>query len=61
MKPPDDFICLDGIYHVKEVEKEIKRMVRKNRREFLDEMYENIEENQRQRELEELAKHNPNT
>ena len=61
IETPDDFICLGGIYHVKEVEKEIKRMVRKNRREFLDEMYENIEENQRQRELEELAKHNPDT
>ena len=61
IETPDDFICLGGIYHVKEVEKEIKRMVRKNRREFLDEMYENIEENQRERELEELAKHNPNT
>jgi len=57
----DDFICLGGIYHVKEVEQEIKRMVRKNRREFLDEMYEGIEENQRQSELEELAKHNPDT
>ena len=57
----DDFVCLDGIYHVKEVEKEIKEMVRKNRREFLDEMYEGIEKSQRQRELEELAKHNPDT
>ena len=61
IETPEDFICLGGIYHVKEVEREIKRMVRKNRREFLDEMYENIEENQRQRELEELAKHNPDT
>ena len=61
IETPDDFICLGGIYHVKEVEREIKRMVRKNRREFLDEMYEGIERSQRQRELEELAKHNPNT
>ncbi len=61
IETPDDFICLGGIYHVKEVEKEIKRMVRKNRREFLDEMYEGIEKSQRQRELEELAKHNPDT
>ena len=61
IETPDDFIVLSGIYHVKEVEKEIKRMVRKNRREFLDEMYENIEKNQIQKELEELAKHNPDT
>ena len=61
IETPDDFICLGGIYHVKEVEKELKRMVRKNRREFLDEMYEGIEKSQRQRELEELAKHNPDT
>ena len=58
---PDGFINLGGIYHVKEVEKEIKRMVRKNRKEFLYEMYEGIEKNQRQREREELAKHNPDT
>ena len=43
------------------MEKEEKRMVRKNRREFLDEMYDGIEKSQRQRELEELTKHNPNT
>jgi hypothetical protein len=61
IETPDDFICLGGIYHVKEVEKEIKRMVRKNRREFLDEMYDGIEKSQRQRELEELTKHNPET
>lgn len=61
IETPDDFICLDGIYHVKEVEREIKRMVKKNRQEFIDEMEERIQENQRQRELEELAKHNPNT
>ncbi len=61
IETPDEFICLDGIYHVKEVEKEIKRMVRKNRQEFIDEMEEKIKENQKQRELEELAKHNPDT
>ncbi len=61
IETPDDFICLDGIYHVKEVEKEIKRMVRKKRQEFIDEMEANIKENQRQREPEELAKHNPDT
>ena len=61
IETPDDFICLDGIYNVKEVEREIKRMVKKNRREFLDEMYEGIEKSQRERELEELAKHNPDT
>lgn len=61
IETPDDFICLDGIYHVKEVEREIKRMVKKNRQEFVDEMEERIEKNQRQRELEELAKHNPDT
>ncbi len=61
IETPDDFICLDGIYHVKEVEREIKRMVKKNRQEFIDKMEERIEENQRQRELEELAKHNPDT
>lgn len=57
----DSFINLGGIYHVKEVEREIKRMVKKNRQEFIDETEERIKENQRQRELEELAKHNPNT
>ena len=61
IETPDDFICLGGIYHVKEVEREIKRMVRKNRQEFIEEMEEKIEKNQRQRELEELAKHNPDT
>lgn len=58
---PGGFINLGGIYHVKEVEKEIKRMVRKNRREFLEEMEERIEESQRQRELEKSAKHNQDT
>lgn len=58
---PDGFINLGGIYHVKEVERELKRMVKKNRQEFIDELEENIKENQRQRELEELAKHNPGT
>lgn len=58
---PNGFITVSGVSRVKEVEKEIKRMVKKNRREFLDEMYEGIEINQRQRELEELAKHNPDT
>jgi len=61
IETPDDFICLDGIYRVKAVEREIKRMVKKNRQEFIEEMEERIEENQRQRELEELAKHNPDT
>jgi hypothetical protein len=36
-------------------------MVKKNRRKFIDEMEERIKENQMQRELEEIAKHNPNT
>lgn len=58
---PDGFINLGGIYHVREVEREIKRMVKKNRQEFIDEMEYRIKENQRQRELEELAKHNPDT
>ncbi len=58
---PDGFINLGGIYHVREVERELKRMVKKNRQEFIDELEENIKENQRQRELEELAKHNPDT
>ena len=58
---PDGFINLGGIYHVREVEREIKRMVKNNRQEFIDELEENIKANQRQRELEELAKHNPNT
>lgn len=58
---PDGFINLGGIYHVKEVERELKRMVKKNRQEFIDEMEERIQENQRQRDFEELAKHNPDT
>ena len=58
---PNGFITVSGVYRVKEVEKEIKRMVRKNRDEFIQAMEERIEKNQRQRELEELAKHNPNT
>ena len=58
---PDGFINLGGIYHVREVERELKRMVKKNRQEFIDDLEEKIKENQRQRELEELAKHNPNT
>ena len=61
IETPDDFICLNGIYCVKTVEKELKRMVKKNRQEFVDEMEEKIKEIQRQRELEELAKHNPDT
>lgn len=58
---PDGFINLGGIYHVREVERELKRMVKKNRQEFVDDLEEKIKENQRQRELEELAKHNPDT
>lgn len=61
IETPEDFICLSGIYRVKDVEREIKRMVKKKRKEFIDEMEENIRENQRKRELEELAKHNPDT
>lgn len=61
IETPQDFIVLSGVYHVKEVEKEIKRMVLKNRQEFIKELEENIEYNKRQRELEELAKHNPDT
>lgn len=58
---PNGFITVSGISRVKEVEKEIRKMVEKNRQEFIDELEENIKENQRQRELEELAKHNPDT
>lgn len=58
---PNGFIFVSGISRVKEVEKEIRRMVEKNRQEFIDGMEERIKENQRQRELEELAKHNPDT
>ncbi len=58
---PNGFIVVSGISQVKEVEREIKRMVKKNRQEFIDEMEYRIKENQRQRELEELAKHNPDT
>lgn len=58
---PNGFIIVSGVSRVKEVEKEIRRMVEKNRREFLEAMEERIEKNKRQRELEELAKHNPNT
>ncbi len=61
IETPDDFICLNGIHCVKAVEKELKRMVKKSRQEFIDEMEEKIKEIQRQRELEELAKHNPDT
>ena len=61
IETPHEFIVLSGIYHVKEVEKEIKRMVKKNRQEFVENMEERIKENQRQRDLEELAKHNPDT
>ena len=61
IETPHEFIVLSGIYHVKEVEKEIKKMVKKNRREFVENMEERIKENQRQRDLEELAKHNPDT
>lgn len=61
IEAPNGFIVLSGIYHVKEVKKEIDRMVKKNRQEFIDALEENIKENQRQRELEELAKHNPDT
>lgn len=61
IETPNGFIVLSGIYHIKEVERELKRMVKKNRQEFIDEMEERIKENQRQRELEELAKHNPDT
>lgn len=58
---PGGFINLGGIYHVKEVERELKIMIRKNRKAFLNEMYENMEEERRQRDIEELAKHNPET
>ncbi len=58
---PDGFINLGGIYHVKEVERELKIMVRKNRKEFLNEMYVAMDEERRQRDLEEMAKHNPDT
>lgn len=61
IETPDDFINVGGIYHVKDVEYEIKRMVRKNRKEFIAEMEEKIAYNQRQRELVELSKHNPDT
>ena len=46
---------------MKDVERELKRMVKKSRQEFIDGMEERIKENQRQRELEELAKHDPDT
>ena len=58
---PDGFINLGGIYHVKEVERELKIMVRKKRKEFLNEMYVSMEDERRQRDNEELAKHNPET
>ena len=40
---PNGFITVSGISKVKEVEKEIKRMVEKNRREFVDAMEDKIE------------------
>lgn len=61
IETPDDFINLGGIYHVKAVERDLKRMIKIKRQQFVDELEENIKENQRLRDLEELAKHNPNT
>ncbi len=58
---PNGFIVVSGISQVKTVEKEIRRMVEKNRQEFIDEMEGRIEKSQRERELEELAKHNTDT
>ena len=58
---PDGFINLGGIYHVKDVEREMKMLVRKNRKAFLNEMYENMDEERRQRDFQESAKHNPYT
>lgn len=61
IETPEGFINVGGIYHVKDVEYEIKRMVRKNRKKFIDETEQRIATDQRKRELEELAKHNPDT
>ncbi len=41
---PEGFINLNGVYHVKEVEIEIKRIVKKSRQEFIDEIEEKIKE-----------------
>ena len=42
---PDGFINLGGIYRVKEVERELKMLVRKSRKKFIEEIEEKIKEN----------------
>lgn len=58
---PDGFITVRGVANVKEVGKEIDRMVRKNREEYESKLEERMLEQRAQRDLEELLKHNPDT
>ena len=58
---PDGFITVRGVAEVKEVGREIDRMVRKCREEYEKELEESLLEIKTQRELEEMLKHNPNT
>ncbi len=58
---PDGFITVRGIANVKQVGKEIDRMVRKSREEYERTLEGKMLEQIAQRELEELLKHNPDT
>lgn len=58
---PDGFVKVRGVANVKEVGREIDRMVRKARAEYEKELEENMMKQIAQRDLEELLKHDPNT
>ncbi len=58
---PDGFVNVRGIANVKEVSREISRMVRRSRDEYEKEFEEKLREYRNQKDLEELLKHNPDT
>ena len=58
---PDGFVKVRGVANVKEVGREIDRMVRITREEYEKELEEKMLKQIAQRDLEELLKHDPNT
>lgn len=44
IETPDGFIVLHGVYHVRDVEFEIKKMIREHRKRFIEELEKSVEE-----------------
>jgi len=44
IETPDGFIVLHGVYHVRDVEFEIKKMIREHRKRFIEELERSVEE-----------------